>query len=540
VTAVRRLFPKGLTIADLEAHLPVHARHKMSAPPVPRPRSLDDLAPRPPLLDPDLLPPALRPWLVDVAERLGVPVAAVATPALVSAGALIGSTKKIRPRQYDPDWIEAANLWGLTVASSGLRKSPTMAAALRPLRDIEKAKVQEFNTDRHKRGARRALIEREIKALERGAGKATTTSGTGKTDEERLAELLEQLEEVSKEPPRVYTNDTTPERLVTLVEANPRGILQFRDEMSGLLNTMARRDGYESYRSLLIEGYSSDAAQKVDRMGREANAVDPFTISLFGLIQPSVLEPFIRSLNHTEGGDGFFGRFQFVTILHKDQVTGGIDRMDDVAAKATAFATMRSLDEAATNSLVGNPKGHYRLVRFGPDAQEHFDRWYGDVEREGNKLSGSAYATYLSKSPGAAARLANILHEIDAAGGATHPHVTLEQVQRATGLMDHYADHARLLYAGKHHPHAILARAIARKIEDGKIVDGMTVSKVAALFDAKARGSTEDVLAALSLLADRHWLTVEQVPNAGARDSNVIRLSPLLGGSLPTTPPLKS
>jgi hypothetical protein len=540
VTAVRQLFPKGLTIADLEARIPVHARHKMSAPPVARPRSLDDLAPRPPLLDPELLPPALRPWLVDVAERLGVPLAAVATPALVSAGALIGSTKRIRPRQYDPDWIETANLWGITVASSGLRKSPTMAAALRPLREIENAKVQEFDTDRNKHAARRAMIERQIKAIERGAGKATTASGAGTTDEERLAELLEQLSKVPTEPPRIFTNDTTPERLLTLAEANPRGILLFRDEMSGLLTTMARRDGYEGFRSMLIEGYSSGAAYNVDRMGRERNAVDPFTISLFGLIQPSVLEPYIRSLNQTEGGDGFFGRFQIVTSVRKDQVTGGIDRMDDAAAKATAFATMRSLDEAAMASLVGNPKGHHRLVQFDPDAQEHFDRWYGDVERQGNELSGSAYATYLSKSPGAAARLAIILHEIDAAGGARHPHVTLEQVQRATGLMDHYADHARLLYAGKHHPHAILARAIARKIEQGKIFDGMSVSKVAAQFDAKARGSTDDVLAALGLLADRHWLTVEQVPNAGARESTVIRLNPRLGGSLPTTPPLKS
>jgi hypothetical protein len=539
VTAVRQLFPKGLTLADLEARIPVRARPKVSAPPVARPRSLNDLAPRPPLLDPELLPPALRPWLVDVAERLGVPLAAVATPALVSAGALIGSTKKIRPRQYDPDWIEATNLWGLTVASSGLRKSPTMAAALRPLREIENAKVQEFDKDRHTRAARRALLERQIKSLERGAGKATTTSGTGKTDEERLVELLEQLAEVPTEPPRIFTNDTTPERLVTLVEANPRGILMVRDEMSGLLNTMARRDGYESFRSLLIEGYSSDAAQKVDRMGREANAVDPFTVSLFGLIQPSVLEPYIRSLNQTEGGDGFFGRFQFVTIVDKDQVTGGIDRTDDVAAKATAYATMRSLDEAAILSLVGSPKGHYRLVRFDPDAQEHFDRWYGDVERQGNMLSGSAYATYLSKSPGAAARLANILHEIDAAGGASHPHVTLEQVRRATGLMDFYAQHARLLYDGKHHPHAILARAIARKIEQGKIVDGMSVSKVAAQFDAKARGSTDDVLAALGHLANRHWLTVEQIPNAGARESTVIRLNPRLGG-YPQTTPLQS
>lgn len=74
----------------------------------PLPAELPDV----PALPEELLPESVRGWVLDAAERLQVPAEMVAAPALVSAGALIGWSVGIRPKQED-DWVALSNLWGL-------------------------------------------------------------------------------------------------------------------------------------------------------------------------------------------------------------------------------------------------------------------------------------------------------------------------------------------------------------------------------------------------------------------------------------------
>lgn len=59
----------------------------------------------------EMLPTDLRRWIVDIAERMNVPIDFVAVPAMIAAASLIGRRIGIRP-QVHTDWTEAANLWG--------------------------------------------------------------------------------------------------------------------------------------------------------------------------------------------------------------------------------------------------------------------------------------------------------------------------------------------------------------------------------------------------------------------------------------------
>lgn len=191
-------------------------------------------------------------------------------------------------------------------------------------------------------------------------------------------------------------------------------------------------------------------------------------------------------------------------------------------------------------ALAGQPRGHHRLLRFAPDAQEHFDRWRLDIDDRARALGEGAFAAYLSKSSAAGARLALIVHLVERAAGSMATEVTLEQTQRAMGLVDHFIGHAQVLYAGRHHPHAALARAIARKIETGVLTDGMSVTDVGGLFDARARGSMKDVREALDLLARIHWLTIEEHANPRARSTHVVRLNLFLTSLSSVPAPLTS
>lgn len=519
------------------AMLPDHVRKNLGLQPTKRRLSLDHIAPRPPHLDPALIPVSLRAWIVDEAERIGVPIEAVAGPAIVAAGATIGTTALIQVMEHNPGWLEPGTLRGMLVGASGTKKTPSAKAALHPLEQIEASKRREFEASTHKRNAQLAILNRDIAAISKGRRASGASATTG--EEARLESLLEEQANVPLAPARIVTNDATVESLGSLNQANPRGMFLFRDELEGLLNTM-QRDGHQNDRTFFLESYNAKAAYTFDRIGRGTVSVDPLALSMYGLTQPSMLAQHIASLDRHAGGDGFFARFQLVTLLDAREVGSGQNRLMDDAAFAQAMAVFRTLDEQALAAIKGQPRGHHRTVRFAPDAQEHFDGWRASIEERVLALGETALAAYCAKTPAAGARMALIVHLLDKAGGHPATEVTLEQARQATGLMDHFLAHAEILYAREQHPHARLARSIANKIDDGLISDGMSLTDIGGLFDGKARGSMDDVRAALDLLSNLNWLRVEERPKAGVRSTFVVRLivptAPMSG----TDTPLKS
>jgi putative DNA primase/helicase len=78
--------------------------------PLPLPNELPPVEPFPP----EILPPALAPWLIDVAERMQCPLDIPAAAALVCLGSVIGRRCGIRPRRRD-SWLVVPNLWGAVV-----------------------------------------------------------------------------------------------------------------------------------------------------------------------------------------------------------------------------------------------------------------------------------------------------------------------------------------------------------------------------------------------------------------------------------------
>ncbi len=77
----------------------------------PEPQPLPRGRPPVPALPGALLPGALAPWVVDVAERVQCPPDFVAVGVLVAAAAVIGRKVAIRPKRQD-DWAVVPNLWG--------------------------------------------------------------------------------------------------------------------------------------------------------------------------------------------------------------------------------------------------------------------------------------------------------------------------------------------------------------------------------------------------------------------------------------------
>src|SRR5512132_2162704 len=188
----------GMTIHDFEERL--RATDKASAL-----HNLGDLKPLPEglpdveALDPAMLPPRLRPWVMDIAERMQCPPDFPAAAVLVALGAVIGRRCGIRPKRRD-DWTVVPNLWGAAVGRPGGMKSPAIEEALRPLRRLEVSAGEA-----HAAAMRAWETEQNARSLERRAReeKAKSDLKKGTATREEIIGRLAELTDGDDEPVRI-------------------------------------------------------------------------------------------------------------------------------------------------------------------------------------------------------------------------------------------------------------------------------------------------------------------------------------------------
>ncbi len=90
-----------------------------------------------PKFDSNWLPVSVRPWITDVSERMSVPIDFAAIGAIVTLAGAVGARAKVYPKQFDKKWCEVVTLSGAVIASSGKKKTPTWAALMKPLYELE-------------------------------------------------------------------------------------------------------------------------------------------------------------------------------------------------------------------------------------------------------------------------------------------------------------------------------------------------------------------------------------------------------------------
>lgn len=114
----------------------------------PEPTPLPNALPPVDAFDADLLPEALRPWVMDIAHRMQCPADFPAVAALVALSSLIGARAVIQPKTRD-DWQVVPNLWGAVVGRPGVKKSPALGEALRPLNRLQAKEMELYQAAHH-------------------------------------------------------------------------------------------------------------------------------------------------------------------------------------------------------------------------------------------------------------------------------------------------------------------------------------------------------------------------------------------------------
>jgi hypothetical protein len=488
----------------------------------PEPREIPNGLPPVEPFAPELLPASVRPWIVDIAERIQCPPDYPAACAIVALASVVGRGFALRPGRRN-DWSVHGILWGAIIGPPGALKSPAVNEVLKPLRRLEAEAEQ-----RHAEAARLAealATVRDVKRATTGKKEIEKQLKDG-VSEEKIAEKLAEEAAAEPEPRRRYiVNDVTHEKLAVILATNPRGVLAYRDELTGWLRSLDK-EGREEARAYWLETWTGQGRYEPDRIGRATVAVRNGATSVFGTIQPGPLRAYLRgAVAGGQGADGLVQRFQLAVWPDVAGEWRHVDRWPDTEAKRAAWEVFRRLADLSADD-VGAERDEYDdeaapFLRFGPAAYELFVEWRTDLERRIRADDEHpALIAHLAKYRSLVPTLALVSHLADGQTGD----VGEAALVRALGWADYLETHARRLYASVTGSDTAPARALARRIRAGDVQDGFTARDV---YRAcwTALGTPDEVREAVADLVDLGWLR-EDEEQTGGRPKVLYRINP--------------
>jgi hypothetical protein len=387
--------------------------------------------------DPELLPESFRPWITDIAERMQCPTDIPAVASMAVLASVVGRQVAIRPKCKD-NWEVIPNLWGVAIGRPGLMKSPPVREVMKPLQRLEIKAAKEYaaaeNAYRLTEATWKAQHRTAEDSLMQAVKKGTPTNAVALPEKPAMPIRR-----------RYVTNDSTVEKLGEILAGNPHGVLQFRDELMGLLKNLDK-PGKESDRAFYIEGWSGDGRFTSDRIGRGTIDIEACCVSIFATTQPGPLSSYLFQAKQGGGGDdGLVQRFQLMVWPEVSKQWKNVDRWPDKKSRDNAHDVIERLAnidpwqiDATEDEFGGIP-----FLRFSADAQGRFDGWRADLEQEvrSGELPPSLEA-HLSKYRSLIPSLALLIHLADGRQGP----VGLSALDKAVGWGEYLRSHAEKIY----------------------------------------------------------------------------------------------
>jgi hypothetical protein len=371
-----------------------------------------------------LLPEPIARYVREAAASLGCDESFVALPVLVLLGSAIGTTRRILLKRT---WREYPIIWCVIVAASGAKKSPPFDLALAPLQKLQREAYRRWE---------RELVEYEaaLQSYERDLSQFRKSKGGEEPPVKPEVPVLDHL----------IVSDTTVEALAPILKGRPRGVMLYRDELSGWLagmNQYKARGGADSAHWLEMFGGRS---LKVDRKGGMPLLVPRAAVWVTGSIQPRTLQ---RCLGDEHFDNGMAARPLYAFPPRRKNRWS--DRELDLATEAGLNTIVQRLLGLSFNVM---PDGDEVPIDtpLSSAAKRIWVQFVNDHGEEQFTLGESSLAAAWSKLEGYAARLALIIHFIrwacDDPTLASGDEVDEASIQAGIGLSRWFGGEAERLY----------------------------------------------------------------------------------------------
>jgi hypothetical protein len=459
------------------------------------------------------LPDGLRPWVLDIAERMQTPLEYVAVPAIIAASSVIGRKVGIRPQQQT-DWQETPNLWGCIVGRPGVMKSPAVKAAFKPLSMLVAKASEKYD---------RARDEYDTGAMERDLRKDAAKAAMKKALSADARADLSHLRPSDDDEPvlqRYLTNDSSYQALGDLLRHNTNGLLVHRDELMSLLRALDREDNSEA-RGFFLTGWNGSDSYTFDRIGRGANLYVPsLTLSLMGSTQPGLLQTYVR--NVMAGGssdDGLLQRFGMIVWPDLPPTWTEHDREPNAHYRDAAYSTFDRLDQidAVSVGAVTDPYDKISpYLRYAPEALAEFKGWREHLE---SRLRSDELHPALESHIGKYRKLVPALALVHHLASNQVGPVGVVSVLSALSWAEFLESHAQRIYAASLNGSVDGAKVILRHIRSGDLQSGFFARDIQRRNWASLGDDVGRVKDALDLLEDYGWLR-SMTPEIGPRGGN--------------------
>src|SRR5215208_1335264 len=438
----------------------------LSSPPAPLPEA--------PPFPTDTLPEAARRFVEEGTEAIGCAPDLLALPVLAVLSTGIGASRVVEIKR---SWREGATLFLAVVASPGEKKTPAANAARRPVLKRQAEKRQEFK-------AKKEEYEREMREWKahcrdaRSAGETEPPPPPGPTME------------------RTYADDTTVESLVGILEDNPRGVLIYKDELTGWVrgHDQYKAGGKGADRQHWLSVWSNQAIV-VDRKSRQGDPtyVERPWVSLVGGIQPAMLPELGGSME-----DGLLDRFLFCYPTHFQTDLSDVEIGADTEAEyAGLYANLSSLRMAQDEIGQEAPN----VVPMSCEARRLFKEIHDEIGREAIEAGFPLRLQGVwAKMRGYLARISLILALSRSVERDEPEQVEVEDVKNAARIVVYFKAHARRVY-GKLRattPEDLLAGEIQDFVKDQ---EGEWSGSATELYEALAKREVQ------GLPENADWLT---------------------------------
>jgi len=454
----------------------------------------------------DALPSVISAYVLALAES-------TQTPVEMGAALSLGILATAIQRNYDvavtADWKEPLCLYLSIVADPGEKKSAVISSMSKPVFDFEQRANELEAVDIMQSQTKRAILEKRLVTLQNQAVKATKSSSNTSFDEAlALSEEIAQFKDIS--PTRLFVDDTTPEKLIDLMEKQ-NGCITIASAEGGIFDSMLGRYDKVSSLDIYLKGHSGDPIS-VDRIGRKSNNIQNPRLTMMLMIQPQVLDGMMG--NAAFRGRGLCARFLYVVCKSKvgyrnvdplpipEHIRSDYYNFVQRIFENDGSGIITLSDEAKSARIEYHSAVEKRLV----GEWEHIRDW-------GNKLVGAML------------RIAALIHAAEIEVAPCDTPISGETVMRAISITEFFGFHAMSAYQSMGADKSQSgAKYILRKLETlgVDVISKRDLHRASRTMFKKA----EDVRPAIQMLMEMGYIR-EYREETGGRASEKILVNPL-------------
>jgi len=466
-------------------------------------------------------------WAGDYARAIAIDTE---TPPELAAGMILVTCATAAARRLrvmvKPGYFEPCNLWAVVALPPGNRKSAVQSAATSPLIVWEQDQAECMDPEIKRITSERKTFEVRAKEV-RSKSAREKDANIAKELAREAANIESEIPDIPIQP-QIWTSDATPERLGSLL-AEQHECMAWLSSEGGVFDLLQGRysNGIPNL-DLILKAHSGDA-ERVDRGSRPPVFLKSPRLSIGLSPQPDVL----RGLATKPGfrGRGLLGRFLYLLppsplgfrTLQSSPVPQGVKEAYTAGIRAM-LNWHPNIDEH------GIECPHQLKLSDGAYSEWHeFAKSIEEKMRPGQQLE--HFTDWAGKAPGAAARIAGVLH------GIKHAHsnpwqaaITTETMNAALEIMAVITGHslAALDMMGAD-PSIATARQVWIWIERRRLDNFSVREAFNALRSIFPR--VHKLLGALEILEERGYLVVNEPPpqdGPGRPPSPRVRVRPEL------------